>query len=62
MKKPLLTLAGSEFIVYSLPHDKYDIIYRTPHKGYKQLTAHNEQELKNCIRIWTEAKYIEHSL
>ena len=58
----LLNLANGEFQVFSMPHGKYDMVYKTPKGTYKQLQAPNEDVLKRCIRIWTDAKYIEHRL
>lgn len=54
----LLNLANGEFQVYSRPHGKYDIVYKTPKGIYKQVQARNESELKGCIRIWTDARYL----
>lgn len=55
----VLWLANGEFQVFSMPHGKYDIVYKTRRGSYKQLQAPNEAVLKRCIRIWTDAKYIE---
>jgi hypothetical protein len=54
----LLYLANGEFQVFSMPHGKYDIVYKTRRGSYKQLQAENEEVLKRCIRLWTDAKYI----
>lgn len=54
----LLNLANGEFQVFSMPHGKFEMVYKTPKGTYKQLQAQNEQELKRCIRLWTDAKYI----
>lgn len=54
----VLWLAGGEFQVFSMPHGKYDIVYKTHGGSYKQLQAENEEVLKRCIRLWTDAKYI----
>lgn len=58
----VLWLASGEFQVFSMPHGKYDIVYKTRRGSYKQLQAENEEVLKKCIRLWTDAKYIEHKL
>lgn len=55
----LLNLANGEFQVFSRPHGKYDMVYKTPKGTYKQLQAPNEMVLNKCIRIWTDAKYIK---
>lgn len=54
----LLYLANGEFQVFSMPHGKYDIVYKTRRGSYKQIQAENEEVLKRCIRLWTDAKYI----
>ena len=54
----LLNLANGEFQVFSMPHGKYDMVFKTPKGTYKQLQAENEEVLKRCIRLWTDAKYI----
>lgn len=54
----LLNLDNGNFQVYSRPHGKYDIVYKTPKGIYKQVQARNETELKGCIRIWTDARYL----
>lgn len=54
----VLSLANGEFQVFSSPYGKYDMVFKTPKGTYKQLQAQNEQELKSCIRLWTDAKYI----
>ena len=54
----VLWLASGEFQVFSMPHGKYDIVYKTHRGSYKQLQAENEEVLKRCIRLWTDAKYI----
>lgn len=58
----LLSLANGEFQVFSMPHGKYDMVFKTSKGTYKQLQAENEDVLRRCIRIWTRAKYIEHKL
>lgn len=55
----ILNLAKGEFQVFSRPHGKYDMVFKIPNGTYKQLQAQNESELNGCIRIWTEAKYIQ---
>lgn len=55
----LLNLDNGNFQVFSMPHGKYDMVYKTPRGTYRQLMAPNEQVLKNCIRIWTQARYID---
>ena len=55
----LLNLANGEFQVFSMPHGKYDIVYKTARGTYKQLQCRDEAVLKRCIRLWTDAKYIE---
>lgn len=54
----LLNLAGGEFQVFSMPHGKYDMVFKTTKGTFKQLQAENEEVLKRCIRLWTDAKYI----
>ena len=54
----LLNLADGEFQVFSMPHGKYDMVFKTTNGTYKQLQAENEEVLKRCIRLWTDAKYI----
>lgn len=54
----VLWLANGEFQVFSMPHGKYDIVYKTRRGSYKQVQAENEEVLKRCIRLWTDAKYI----
>ncbi len=54
----VLSLAGGEFQVFSRPHGKYDMVYKTPKGTYKQLQAENKEVLKRCIRLWTDAKYL----
>lgn len=54
----LLNLANGEFQVFSRPHGKYDMVYKTPKGTYKQLQCRDELVLKRCIRLWTDAKYI----
>lgn len=54
----VLNLANGEFQVFSMPHGKYDMIFKTSKGTYKQLQAENEDVLKRCIRLWTDAKYI----
>lgn len=54
----VLWLASGEFQVFSMPYGKYDIVYKTHRGSYKQLQAENEEVLKRCIRLWTDAKYI----
>lgn len=58
----LLNLANGEFQVFSRPHGKYDIVFKTAKGTFKQLPVADEAILKRCIRIWTDAKYIEHKL
>ena len=55
----LLNLDNGNFQVFSRPFGKYDIVYKTPKGTTKQLMAPNEHVLKNCIRIWTQARYID---
>ena len=58
----LLNLDHGNFQVWSMPHGKYDIVFLTPKGTFTQLMAHNEQELKGVIHIWTDARYIYHAL
>lgn len=55
----ILTLDNGNFIVHSMPHGKFDMVYKTPNGTFKQLMAPNEEILKKCIRIWTDARYID---
>ena len=55
----LLNLDNGNFQVFSLPFGKYDMVFKTPRGTFKQLMAPNEEILKRCIRIWTDARYIE---
>lgn len=54
----LLNLDKGNFQVWTLPHGKYDVVYKTPKGTFKQVQAQNETELKGCIRIWTDARYL----
>lgn len=54
----LLNLDNGNFQVWTLPHGKYDVVYKTPKGTFKQVQAQNEAELKGCIRIWTDARYL----
>lgn len=54
----ILSLDNGNFLAYSMPHGKFDMVFKTPQGTYKQLQAQTMQELDNCIRIWTYYKYI----
>lgn len=55
----LLNLDNGNFQVWSLPKGRFDMVYKTPDGRTKQLMAPNEEILKRCIKIWTDARYIE---
>lgn len=54
----ILTLDNGNFIVNSMPYGKFDIVFKTAKGTFKQLQAENEEVLKRCIRLWTDARYI----
>ena len=54
----ILTLDNGNFIVNSMPYGKFDIVFKTARGTFKQLQAANEEVLKRCIRLWTDARYI----
>lgn len=54
----ILTLDNGNFIVNSMPYNKFDIVFKTAKGTFKQLQAANEEVLDKCIKIWTYARYI----